>query len=58
MLMTRRGEQSVIRRRARASIEQAFAANGIEFALPTVTVAGGGEAGGAVAQLVQPDAAT
>ncbi|MCC2663989.1 MAG: hypothetical protein K0S35_1911 [Geminicoccaceae bacterium] len=40
-------------------IKKAFDANGIEFAFPTVTVAGGGEAGAAVAQqalkLVQPD---
>jgi moderate conductance mechanosensitive channel len=48
--MTRRGEQFVVRRRPHASIEQAFAANGLEFALPTVTVAGSGEAGAAVAQ--------
>jgi small-conductance mechanosensitive channel len=60
-MMTKPGEQFVIRRRAYALIKQAFAANGIEFAFPTVTVAGGGEAGAAVAQqalkLVQPDPA-
>jgi small-conductance mechanosensitive channel len=59
-MMTKPGEQFVIRRRAYALIKQAFDANGIEFALPTVTVAGG-EAGAAVAQqalkLVQPDPA-
>jgi small-conductance mechanosensitive channel len=59
-MMTRPGEQFVIRRRAYALIKKAFAANGIEFAFPTVTVAGGGEATPAVAQraldLVQPAA--
>jgi moderate conductance mechanosensitive channel len=58
-MMTKPGEQFVIRRRAYGLIKQAFDANGIEFAFPTVTVAGGGEAGAAVAQqalkLVQPD---
>jgi moderate conductance mechanosensitive channel len=57
-MMTKPGEQFVIRRRAYAMIKKAFDANGIEFALPTVTVAGGGEPAGAVAQkgleLVQP----
>jgi moderate conductance mechanosensitive channel len=57
-MMTKPGEQFVIRRRAYALIKQAFAANGIEFAFPTVTVARGGEAGAAVAQqalqLVKP----
>jgi moderate conductance mechanosensitive channel len=60
-MMTKPGEQFVIRRRAYALIKQAFDANGIEFAFPTVTVAGGGEASGAVAQqalkLVQPEPA-
>jgi small-conductance mechanosensitive channel len=60
-MMTKPGEQFVIRRRAYALIKQAFAANGIEFAFPTVTVAGGGEAAPAVAQqalkLVQPEPA-
>jgi small-conductance mechanosensitive channel len=41
-------------------IKKAFDANGIEFAFPTVTVAGGGEPTAAVAQkgleLVQPPA--
>ena len=57
-MMTKPGEQFVIRRRAYAMIKKAFDANGIEFAFPTVTVAGGGEPSGAVAQkgleLVQP----
>jgi small-conductance mechanosensitive channel len=57
-MMTKPGEQFVIRRRAYAMIKKAFADNGIEFAFPTVTVAGGGEARAAVAQkgldLVQP----
>jgi small-conductance mechanosensitive channel len=50
----------VIRRRAYGMIKKAFDANGIEFALPTVTVAGGGEERAAAAQkgleLVQPPA--
>ncbi|HET6518687.1 MAG TPA: mechanosensitive ion channel domain-containing protein [Geminicoccaceae bacterium] len=57
-MMTKPGEQFVIRRRAYGLIKKAFAANGIEFAFPTVTVAGGGDATTAVAQkgldLVQP----
>jgi small-conductance mechanosensitive channel len=57
-MMTKPGEQFVIRRRAYAMIKKAFDANGIDFAFPTVTVAGGGEASAAVAQkgveLVQP----
>jgi moderate conductance mechanosensitive channel len=59
-MMTKPGEQFVIRRRAYALIKKAFDANGIEIALPTVTVAGGGEPTAAVAQkgleLVQPPA--
>ena len=59
-MMTKPGEQFVIRRRAYALIKRAFDANGIEFAFPTVTVAGGGEPTAAVAQkgleLVQPPA--
>jgi small-conductance mechanosensitive channel len=39
-MMTKPGEQFVIRRRAYAMIKQAFDANGIEFAFPTVQVAG------------------
>jgi len=43
-MMTKPGEQFVIRRRAYALIKKAFDANGIHFAFPTVTVAGGGDA--------------
>ena len=57
-MMTKPGEQFVIRRRAYAMIKKAFDANAIEFAFPTVTVAGGGEDRAAVAQrgleLIQP----
>jgi small-conductance mechanosensitive channel len=57
-MMTKPGEQFVIRRRAYALIKKAFAANGVEFAFPTVTVAGGAGAPEAVAQkgldLVRP----
>jgi small-conductance mechanosensitive channel len=49
-IMTKPGEQAVIRRRAYALIKKAFDANGIKFAFPTVTVAGGGDANVAVAQ--------
>jgi small-conductance mechanosensitive channel len=42
-MMTKPGEQFVIRRRAYAMIKKAFAANDIAFAFPTVTVAGGAE---------------
>jgi small-conductance mechanosensitive channel len=49
-MMTKPGEQFVIRRRAYAMIKKAFDANGIAFAFPTVTVAGGGEPAPAVAQ--------
>ncbi|MGF1611104.1 MAG: mechanosensitive ion channel family protein [Kiloniellales bacterium] len=48
-MMTKPGEQFVIRRRAYAMIKQAFDENGIKFAFPTVQVAGGGEASAAVA---------
>jgi small-conductance mechanosensitive channel len=40
-MMTKPGEQFVIRRRAYAMIKKAFDENGIKFAFPTVTVAGG-----------------
>jgi small-conductance mechanosensitive channel len=57
-MMTKPGEQFVIRRRAYGMIKKAFSANGIDFAFPTVTVAGGGEPSAAVAQkgleLVEP----
>jgi small-conductance mechanosensitive channel len=56
-MMTKPGEQFVIRRRAYAMIKKAFDANDIAFAFPTVTVAGG-EASAAVAHkgldLVRP----
>jgi moderate conductance mechanosensitive channel len=59
-MMTKPGEQFVIRRRAYAMIKKAFDANGIHFAFPTVTVAGG-ETTPAVAQqaleLTRPPAA-
>ena len=51
-MMTKPGEQFTIRRRAYAMIRAAFAANGIQFATPTVQVAGGGEAAAAAAQTV------
>ena len=35
------GEQFIVRRRAYAMIKQAFAANDIKFAFPTVQVTGG-----------------
>ena len=57
-IMTKPGEQAVIRRRAYALIKKAFDAKGIKFAFPTVTVAGGGDTNTAVAQkgleLVKP----
>jgi small-conductance mechanosensitive channel len=56
-MMTKPGEQFVIRRRAYAMIKKAFAANGIQFAFPTVTVAGGGDPAAAAQkglELVQP----
>ncbi|WP_155888692.1 mechanosensitive ion channel family protein [Inquilinus limosus] len=60
-IMTKPGEQFVIRRRAYALIKKAFDENGIKFAFPTVQVAGG-EASAAAAQqgleLIHPPAAT
>ena len=47
-LMTKPGEQFVIRRKAFARIKQLFEENGIKFASPTVQVAGG-EGGGPAA---------
>lgn len=49
-MMTKPGEQFVIRRRAYALIKQAFDANGINFAFPTVTVAGSSASNGALAK--------
>jgi len=43
-MMTRPGEQFVVRRRAYALIKKEFDTNGIKFAFPTVQVAGGGDA--------------
>jgi moderate conductance mechanosensitive channel len=48
-MMTRPGEQFTIRRQAYAMIKKAFDANGIEFAFPTVQVAGGTDAAVAAA---------
>lgn len=58
-MMTKPGEQFVIRRRAYAMIKKAFDENGIRFALPTVQVAGESETPSAAAaqrglELVQP----
>ena len=49
-MMTKPGQQFSIRRRAHALIKQAFDANGIKFAFPTVQVAGGDEATAAAAR--------
>jgi small-conductance mechanosensitive channel len=49
-MMTRPGEQFVIRRKAYAMIKKAFDANGINFALPTVQVAQGDEDDAAAAR--------
>jgi small-conductance mechanosensitive channel len=43
-MMTLPGENFAIRRRANAMIKEAFDANGIKFAFPTVQVAGGADA--------------
>ena len=48
-MKTRPNEQFTIRRRAYAMIKKAFAENGIQFAFPTVQVAGGAESGTAAA---------
>src|SRR3546814_3695087 len=57
-MMTRPGQQFVIRRKAYAMIKKAFAENGIRFAFPTVQVGGGGEAPAAAArqglEMLQP----
>jgi small-conductance mechanosensitive channel len=49
-MMTKPGEQFVIRRKAFARIKQLFDENGIKFAFPTVQVAGGEEAAPAAAR--------
>ncbi|WP_244470304.1 mechanosensitive ion channel family protein [Microvirga vignae] len=51
-MMTRPGEQFVIRRRAYAMLKKAFDENGIRFAFPTVQVAGRDEAEPAAARQV------
>ncbi len=48
-MMTRPGEQFVVRGKAYALIKTAFDANGIKFAFPTVQVAGGTDASVAAA---------
>jgi len=61
-MMTKPGQQFSIRRRAHAMIKQAFDANGIKFATPTVQVAGGGAAEpaavAAVRQVLERDKAS
>jgi small-conductance mechanosensitive channel len=52
-MMTRPGEQFVIRRRAFAMIKKAFDENGIKFALPTVHVAEGAETAAAAQQALK-----
>ena len=52
-MMTRPGEQFVIRRRAYAMIKKVFDANGIKIALPTVHVAEGGETAAAAKQALK-----
>jgi small-conductance mechanosensitive channel len=52
-MMTKPGEQFVIRRRALAMIKTLFEENGIKFAVPTVQVTEGGEAAAAAARLVE-----
>jgi len=51
--MTRPGEQFAIRRRAYAMIKQAFDENGVEFASPTVQVAGGDAASAEIVSAAQ-----
>jgi small-conductance mechanosensitive channel len=48
-MMTKPGHQFTIRRKALAAINEAFAENGIEFARPTVRVAGDVESAPAAA---------
>ena len=52
-IMTKPGEQFVIRRKAYAMIKKAFDANGIHFAYPTVQVSGTGD-GAAAHSVVTP----
>jgi small-conductance mechanosensitive channel len=51
-MMTKPGEQFVIRRRAFSLLKKAFDENGIRFAFPTVQVAGGAAEAGAAAQVL------
>ncbi|HEX8375924.1 MAG TPA: hypothetical protein VF606_12180, partial [Geminicoccaceae bacterium] len=46
-IMTKPGEQFVVRRAIYSKIMKAFEANGIKFAVPTVSVTGGDAAGAA-----------
>jgi len=58
-MMTKPGEQFVIRRKAFGMIKKAFDANGIKFAYPTVQVAGpaeGAVAAAAAQQALKPAA--
>jgi small-conductance mechanosensitive channel len=59
-MMTKPGEQFVIRRKANAMIKKAFDENGIHFAFPTVQLAGGGKddavAAAAAQQVLKPAA--
>ncbi len=57
-MMTKPGEQFVVRRRALALIKQAFDENGIKFAFPTVQVAGGDAATAAAGQQIFARAGT
>ena len=54
-MMAKPGRQFVVRRRAYAMIKQAFAAEGISFAVPTVQVRESGPAAAAAAQLAARD---
>jgi small-conductance mechanosensitive channel len=49
-MMCRPGHQFIVRRRAYAMLKKAFAANDIQIAVPTVSIAGGDEAQGAAAR--------
>jgi moderate conductance mechanosensitive channel len=53
--MTRPGHQSVVRRRSYTLVQQAFAANGINFAQPTVQVGNDEkQAAAAAANVISP----
>jgi small-conductance mechanosensitive channel len=56
-MMTKPGEQFVIRRKALALIKKSFHDNGINFAFPTVQVAGGSENAAVAHQLLELNAA-